>query len=41
MAGGRRDGDGCGADGTVIWVTGTSGTCVSIFKPVFLGGRPS
>lgn len=24
-------------DQTVIWVTGTSGTCVSIFKPVFLG----
>lgn len=24
-------------DDTVIWVTGTSGTCVSIFKPVFLG----
>jgi dipeptidase len=21
----------------LIWVTGTSGTCVSIFKPVFLG----
>ena len=26
-----------GAQGTVIWVTGTSGNCVSIFKPVFLG----
>jgi secernin len=24
-------------DGAVIWVTGTSGNCVSIFKPVFLG----
>ena len=26
-----------GEDGAIIWVTGTSGTCVSIFKPVFLG----
>ncbi len=26
-----------GPDGMVIWVTGTSGNCVSIFKPVFLG----
>jgi secernin len=26
-----------GPDGMVAWVTGTSGTCVSIFKPVFLG----
>jgi hypothetical protein len=25
------------ADGVLAWVTGTSGTCVSIFKPVFLG----
>jgi dipeptidase len=25
------------SDGALIWVTGTSGTCVSIFKPVFLG----
>lgn len=24
-------------DGVMIWVTGTSGNCVSIFKPVFLG----
>ena len=24
-------------EGTVVWVTGTSGNCVSIFKPVFLG----
>jgi secernin len=24
-------------DGIVAWVTGTSGTCVSIFKPIFLG----
>lgn len=23
--------------GILVWVTGTSGTCVSIFKPVFLG----
>ena len=23
--------------GTLIWVTGTSGNCVSIFKPVFMG----
>ncbi len=23
--------------GVLVWVTGTSGTCVSIFKPVFLG----
>lgn len=22
----------------VVWVTGTSGTCTSIFKPIFLGG---
>jgi dipeptidase len=26
-----------GADDTLIWLTGTSGNCVSIFKPVFLG----
>jgi secernin len=26
-----------GPDGMIAWVTGTSGTCVSIFKPVFLG----
>jgi hypothetical protein len=26
-----------GPDGVMAWVTGTSGTCVSIFKPVFLG----
>lgn len=26
-----------GDHGVVAWVTGTSGTCVSIFKPVFLG----
>lgn len=26
-----------GPDGILIWVTGTSGNCVSIFKPVFLG----
>lgn len=26
-----------GPDGVIAWVTGTSGTCVSIFKPVFLG----
>ncbi|MCX8062776.1 MAG: C69 family dipeptidase [Anaerolineales bacterium] len=26
-----------GEHGIVAWVTGTSGTCVSIFKPVFLG----
>jgi secernin len=26
-----------GAHGVMTWVTGTSGTCVSIFKPVFLG----
>jgi len=25
------------SDGILAWVTGTSGTCVSIFKPVFLG----
>jgi secernin len=24
-------------EGIIVWVTGTSGTCVSIFKPVFLG----
>lgn len=24
-------------DGVMAWLTGTSGTCVSIFKPVFLG----
>lgn len=24
-------------DGVIAWVTGTSGNCVSIFKPVFLG----
>jgi dipeptidase len=24
-------------DGVMVWVTGTSGNCVSIFKPVFLG----
>jgi dipeptidase len=24
-------------DGILIWVTGTSGNCVSIFKPVFMG----
>ncbi len=28
-----------GQDGTVIWVTGTSGTCVSIFKPALSRGR--
>ncbi len=26
-----------GPHGVMAWVTGTSGTCVSIFKPVFLG----
>jgi dipeptidase len=26
-----------GAHGVLIWVTGTSGNCVSIFKPVFIG----
>jgi secernin len=26
-----------GAHGVMTWVTGTSGNCVSIFKPVFLG----
>jgi hypothetical protein len=26
-----------GSGGVMAWVTGTSGTCVSIFKPVFLG----
>jgi dipeptidase len=26
-----------GAHGVMAWVTATSGTCVSIFKPVFLG----
>jgi len=26
-----------GAHGVLAWVTGTSGNCVSIFKPVFLG----
>ena len=26
-----------GVDGAMAWVTGTSGTCLSIFKPVFLG----
>jgi secernin len=26
-----------GPHGVMIWVTGTSGNCVSIFKPVFLG----
>lgn len=26
-----------GEHGVLAWVTGTSGTCVSIFKPVFLG----
>ncbi|HTP01329.1 MAG TPA: C69 family dipeptidase [Anaerolineales bacterium] len=26
-----------GADGILIWLTGTSGNCVSIFKPVFMG----
>jgi dipeptidase len=26
-----------GHHGVMAWVTGTSGTCVSIFKPVFLG----
>ncbi len=26
-----------GEHGVIAWVTGTSGTCVSIFKPVFLG----
>lgn len=26
-----------GQPGALIWVTGTSGNCVSIFKPVFLG----
>jgi hypothetical protein len=26
-----------GPDGVMAWVTGTSGNCVSIFKPVFLG----
>jgi dipeptidase len=26
-----------GEHGVMIWVTGTSGNCVSIFKPVFLG----
>jgi secernin len=26
-----------GPDGTIGWFTGTSGTCVSIFKPVFTG----
>lgn len=26
-----------GSHGVMAWVTGTSGTCVSIFKPVFLG----
>jgi secernin len=25
------------SQGALIWVTGTSGTCVSIFKPVFMG----
>jgi hypothetical protein len=26
-----------GPDGLIAWATGTSGNCVSIFKPVFLG----
>ena len=26
-----------GPHGVMVWVTGTSGNCVSIFKPVFLG----
>jgi len=26
-----------GEQGALIWVTGTSGNCVSIFKPIFLG----
>ena len=26
-----------GDHGVMAWATGTSGTCVSIFKPVFLG----
>jgi dipeptidase len=26
-----------GRQGTLIWITGTSGNCISIFKPVFLG----
>jgi dipeptidase len=26
-----------GPHGVMAWATGTSGTCVSIFKPVFLG----
>ncbi len=26
-----------GAHGVIAWVTGTSGNCVSVFKPVFLG----
>jgi dipeptidase len=26
-----------GEHGVLIWVTGTSGNCVSIFKPVFMG----
>jgi secernin len=26
-----------GADGVLIWLTATSGNCVSIFKPVFMG----
>ena len=27
-----------GLDDVLVWVTGTSGNCISIFKPVFLGG---
>ena len=39
-AGGRRTGSWSptsGPHGVMAWVTGTSGNCVSIFKPVFLG----